>query len=86
VRLNSSVSKPPFHTGAFKIIFLKQVYRPEKVVCGNPSIITAHLFFETFSKNIQISPLTKIRPVGAELFLADAQRHMTSLSKFCNCA
>jgi len=64
VRPNSSVSKPPFHTGTFKIIFLipraapnlKQVYRPEKVVCGNPSIITAHFFFETFSKNIQISP------------------------------
>jgi len=30
--------------------------------------------------------LTKIRPVGAELFLADVQTDMTSLLKFCSCA
>jgi len=31
-------------------------------------------FFDTFSKNIQIPNLIKIRPVGAELFHADRMR------------
>jgi hypothetical protein len=30
-------------------------------------------FFDTFSKNIQILNVMKIRPVGAELFHADRQ-------------
>jgi competence transcription factor ComK len=36
--------------------------------------------FPTFSKNTQISNFTKIRPVGAELFYADGQKHMMKLT------
>jgi len=34
-------------------------------------------FFDIVSKNTQISNFVKIRPVGAELFLADRQTGMT---------
>jgi len=36
-------------------------------------------FFERISKNSQISNVTKIRPVGTELFHVDRQTDMTKL-------
>ena len=36
-------------------------------------------FFDRFSKNTPISDVMKIRPVGPELFHADAQTDMTKL-------
>jgi len=42
-------------------------------------------FLDIFSKNSQISNLTKIRPVGTELFHADGRTDMTKpIVAFCN--
>jgi hypothetical protein len=86
VQPKSSVSKYVFHAGSYNICSYpevtpihKQVYRSQKVVCENYSIITAiYILIHVFSKNTQIPPFTKIRLVGAELFLADDQTDMTS--------
>ena len=40
------------------------------------------IFFDRFSKNIQISNSMKIRPVGAELFYVDGKRGKTALFWF----